>query len=108
MKEDNTFENNLIRIGQNAEENHFIIKNSNQNDIWFHLDKLPSCHVIISSNNQEITKNMIYYCADLVKNNTKYKNFKNVKVIYTEIKNIKCNDVKGAVIIKGKTKIINV
>jgi hypothetical protein len=44
----------------------------------------------------------------LVKNNTKYKNFKNVKVIYTEIKNIKCNDVKGAVIIKGKTKIINV
>ena len=48
VKEDNTFENNLIRIGENAEDNDQIIKESNQTDIWFpdkKIDPMPLFYI---------------------------------------------------------------
>ncbi len=35
-------------IGQNAKENWSLIDNSDPEDLWFHLDNLPSGHVIVS------------------------------------------------------------
>lgn len=103
MKEDITFPNNKIRIGQNKEENDKIITEADQTDIWFHLANFPSCHVIIKCNKKfPIDKEMIYYCATLVKENTKYKNFKKIKINYCPIKNIKKTNEKGKVIIKGR------
>lgn len=103
VKEDNTFENNLIKIGQNADENDQIISEAKQTDVWFHLANLPSCHIIISCSKEfPITKQMINYCCSLTKENTKYKNLQKVKVNYTMIKNVKKTDVKGKVILKGK------
>ena len=103
VKEDKRFENNKIIIGENAAENDDIVKNARQTDLWFHLADFPSCHVIIeSSKDFPVTKNMINYCAGLVKENTKYKNLSKVKVNYTSIKNIKRTEIKGQVIIKGK------
>ena len=109
VKEDNTFENNLIRIGENKEDNDMIIKESKHTDIWFHLAKFPSCHVIISvSKEYPITKQMISYCAGLTKLNGKYKDLSNVSVNYTEIKNIRRTEEPGKVIIKGKPSTIYV
>ena len=103
VKEDNTFENNLIRIGENADDNDQIIKESNQSDMWFHLNSFPSCHVIIACSKEfPITNQMIIHCCLLVKENTKYKNFAKLKVNYTEIKNVKRTEIKGKVILKGK------
>lgn len=103
VKEDTTFENNKIKIGENAEDNDQIIKEAKQTDVWFHLSNLPSCHVIIEcSRDFPITSQMINYCGFLVKENTKYKNFQRVKVNYTEIKNVKRTEIKGKVILKGK------
>lgn len=107
VKEDNTFENNMIKIGQSQDENDQIISSANQTDLWFHLNNLPSCHVILNCNkNNPATKQMINYCAQLVKENTKFKNLQKVKVNYTEIKNIKKTETKGKVIIKGKVMSI--
>lgn len=103
VKEDNTFENNPIKIGQNAEENDQIISEAKQTDLWFHLANFPSCHVIISVSKEfPVTKQMISYCCQLTKENTKYRDLQKVKVNYTIIKNVKKTDIKGKVILKGK------
>ncbi len=104
---DNTFENNLIRVGENAEENSKLISDSKQTDLWFHLDNLPSCHVVISCNKKNpVSSIMIQYCAKLCKQHTKYKNYYKLKVMYTEIKNVKKTKTHGKVTIKGKSKIV--
>jgi len=109
VKEDQIFPNNLIRIGQNAKENDELVKNSKETDIWFHISGLPSCHVIIEvSKDFPITKQMIYYCANLVKENTKYKNVPKIKINYTEIKNVSRTNVPGKVIIKGKINSVTI
>ena len=33
-------------IGKNAKENFEIIDHSKPNDLWFHIENAPSCHVI--------------------------------------------------------------
>ena len=101
------FNDNKIKIGKNANENDNIIKEAKETDIWFHLADFPSCHVIIEcSKNCPIDNKMIKYCADLVKQNGKYKNIPKIKVNYTEIKNISRTNIPGQVIIKGKVKSI--
>lgn len=109
VKEDNTFENNKIKIGKNAEENDLIIKEARQTDIWFHLDKFPSCHVIVSCSKEfPITFEMITYCGLLVKENTKYRNLPKLKINYTEIKNVKRTEIKGKVLLNKKTHTITI
>jgi predicted ribosome quality control (RQC) complex YloA/Tae2 family protein len=107
VKEDKSFENNLIKIGETQEENDQIIKEGKQTDIWFHLAHLPSCHIIISSSNKyPATKQMINYCASLVKAYTKFKNIPKVTVNYTFLKNIRRTETPGKVEIKGKLNTI--
>lgn len=107
VKKDDTYKNNPIVIGETAEENTQIISQAKQTDIWFHLANLPSCHVIISCDKKNpVTKNMIIHCSQLVKDNTKYKNYKMVTVNYTPIKNVKKTNDPGKVIIKGRPSII--
>jgi len=106
---DNTYENNLIVIGQNKKENDQIISEAHMSDLWFHIANLPSCHVIISNcKDHPPTKKMIKYAASLVKANTKYRNYRSIKVNYTRIKNIRKTKKAGKVIIKKKPNIIKV
>lgn len=108
MKEDHTFEHHLIKIGESAEDNDQIINQANQNDLWFHLKNLPSCHVVISSNDDHpITKRMINYCAKLCKDHTKYYQQK-CKVMYTTIKHVQHAQTLGQVIIRGKHQTVTV
>lgn len=109
VKEDKTYASNLIKIGENKLDNDQLVANAKQTDIWFHLASFPSCHIILECDSNNIpTKEMIIYCAQLTKENTKYKNLKNVKVNYTEIKNVKRTDEPGKVIIKGKPSSITI
>lgn len=107
MIKDNTFEDNLILIGKNAEENDIIIKNSKQNDVWFHLANLSSCHVVIKCTKKHpINKEMIQYCAEVCKANTKYKELKSVVVNYCDIKQVMRTNIPGKVELKGKVNSI--
>ena len=94
-----------IRIGRNAKENWELIDDSESFDLWIHLDSYPSPHVVIS---QDITKhpdlfypNEIlslgsYYC----KLYSKFKaNDSKIKVVYTQIENLKKGIQPGSVII---------
>ena len=97
------FEEKIIKIGQSAKENWYLIDNSNQNYIWLHLDSFPSCHIVIEDENP--SNELLLESARLCKENTKYRNLKNLKICYTTISNlIKGNEI-GSVSYKSNRKV---
>ena len=69
----------IIIIGQNKEDNFNIISNSEPENIWFHVDNEPSCHVILKIRMKlnEIPRQVIKRCAYICKINSKSKTKKN-------------------------------
>ena len=82
-----------IYVGRNAKQNWELLENADDNDIWMHLDKLPSCYVIIDSNSSSpINKTHIKYAAQLCVTYSKTKipnDVKGIYYIYTNCKNVK-------------------
>jgi len=102
---DKTYPNNIIKLGQNRHENDLIVKQAKQNDLWFHLDKLPSCHLtMVYHKKYSFTREKLKYCANLVKNNTKYKHHSKITVLYTSISNVRRTITPGLVRIKSTNK----
>ena len=98
-----------VIVGNSAQENWEIIDDSHQNDIWFHLEDLPSCHVILKTLNNKLkdfNKQTFIHCASICKVNSKYKFHKNIEVIYTCIKNIKKAEEVGSVSASNTRSII--
>lgn len=96
-------------IGENAQDNWYILdlyKKENDKFIWFHLNSFSSAYVIMCSTINDIDKSQLndylYYGAELCKNNTKYRNLKNLKIIYTTLKKISKTNTIGEVTISGK------
>ena len=99
-----TFEKDNIKIfvGENAEENWELI-DLDENYLWFHLNSFPSCHVIIE--HEDPDEELIKYAAQLCKENTKYKNLKDLKICYTFCKNLIKAEKIGSVFYKSKRKV---
>jgi predicted ribosome quality control (RQC) complex YloA/Tae2 family protein len=99
-----TNKEHTIYIGRNANENDSLIKNSSQNDIWFHLDDISSPHIVLQTFGCNIPKRYINYIGTLF---PKYKTKvgKRYTVIYTYVKNITLTDKKGSVLTKKIDKI---
>ncbi len=109
MKRETIFveENNkeyIILIGQNAKDNENIIKMSEQNDLWFHVDNLPSAHIILQSNGDIIPKRYLNKICSLFRDNSS-KLTSRYNIIYTTIKNVKLTRECGKVI-TSNTKMI--
>lgn len=96
----------ILRLGESAKENHGLIDDADQNDWWFHLDSFPSGHCIIDS--IELNNQLINYAANIVKENSKYKNLKNIKIVYLQIKDIKKTKNPGEVTLLKKGNIISI
>jgi len=98
-------------IGKDAKNNTEIINQSLDNDLWFHVNDLPSCHVIARIHDLNINRQDLLYIitqgALLCKQNSKYKSDKNVKIMYTRIKNIETLETPGSVITTD-AKIISI
>ncbi len=100
-------------IGQNANENWNIFDESlkiNNDFIWFHLNSFPSPYIIMHSTIEDISnddlQDILYYAANLCKDNSKYKNLKDLKICYTSLKKLEKTTKIGEIIIKGKKNII--
>lgn len=91
-------------VGKNAGDNWLIYKNSSQMDTVFHLDKYSSPYVIVNQSIDQLTKNQILTAAVLCKSKSKYKNLKNISVLYTPIANTKLGNKEGSFIIKNNKK----
>jgi predicted ribosome quality control (RQC) complex YloA/Tae2 family protein len=91
-----------IKAGQTAQENWNLIDESNEDDIWFHVEDLPSCHVVLKNDGKnKLHKSVIKYCANICKEGSKQKHAKNVRIIYTEIKNVKKGKDVGSVTVSS-------
>lgn len=98
------FDEFIFKLGNNAQENNQLLDEANQNDIWLHLENHPSPHGILFA--EEIpNKNIIYQCAEEIKNNSKLKNQKNVKIMFTQRRFIKKTNTLGTVIVSKKNII---
>ena len=98
----------VIQIGENRYDNFDIIDKASGSDIWFHVEGLPSCHVILKTNEKkrDIPNQVIKRCAYLCKINSKAKKLKTCNISYTTIDNVKKTDVIGQVEVK-KCKTLN-
>jgi predicted ribosome quality control (RQC) complex YloA/Tae2 family protein len=92
----------IIKVGANADENWMLV-DSNKEYTWLHLNSFPSCHVVIEST--EPTQEEIMFAAQLCKQNTKYRNLRNLKICYTTCGNLKKGVKAGSVIYNSKRKV---
>ena len=101
-------------IGKNAQENWDILdqlKKENENYVWFHLNSFSSCYVIMKCSLEELNElnekeQYLIQGAKLCKENSKYRGYTNLKVIYTTLKKLTKTDKVGEVIISGKRNLI--
>ena len=92
----------VVVLGQCAQENWDII-DFESDFIWLHLNSFPSCHVIIQDESPD--NETLQAAAELCKENTKYRNLKNIKVCYTKCSNLKKGSDIGSVIYKSKRQV---
>ena len=84
-------ENNIIhKLGRNAKENFDLIDDADPNDWWFHLEDYPSGHCIVNKESEllDLDNKIKEVAGNLIKKYSKYKNNKNLKIVFTQIKNL--------------------
>ena len=104
-------ENILFKIGTNAQENWDLIDESGEDDLWFHVNNLPSCHIIaVIPNPEKYNRNEIAYIAKqgavLCKQHSKYASQQKLAIIYSKIKDIKKTDILCSVTTNQNAKLI--
>jgi len=79
-----------IYIGKNNKQNDYLtLKFAHKNDLWFHTKDIHGSHVILKTNENEITQELINKCASIAAFYSKAKDSSNVAVDYTYIKYVK-------------------
>jgi predicted ribosome quality control (RQC) complex YloA/Tae2 family protein len=91
-------------VGRNAQDNWDIIKESHEKWLWIHLDKFPSGHVIICKESSIITDEEIIYGCNLCISHSKYKNLRNLSIVYCEINNLMLGSEIGSVYFKSNKR----
>lgn len=62
------FKDFKISVGKNEKGNEALLKQAKKDDLWFHVKDLPSSHVIVSSNKQKISEEVLEFAAKLCVN----------------------------------------
>ena len=92
-----------MRLGETAKENWQLIGESNSDHMWMHLNSYPSGHIVIKSDN--VTDELLQEAAQLCKENTKYRNLRNLKLCYTKVSNLKDGEKPGSVHFKSNRQV---
>ncbi len=94
-----------ILVGTNAKENWNLIDESDSFDLWLHVENYPSGHVIIKekligkqeSNASDYPNQIIAIGANYCKSQSKYSHIPKLKIVYTQIGNLKKGKEVGSV-----------
>lgn len=70
-----------IVIGKDRYENSVLIASLTPLDYWFHVEHLPSPHLVLRFS-EKVDKKVFRKAANLLKQNSKYKSEKNLSVMY--------------------------
>lgn len=99
-----------IFVGRNNRQNDKLtLKTARNYDMWLHTKDIPGSHVIIVSDNREITDTAIMEAASLAAYNSKAKDSAQVPVDYTLVKNVsKPSGAKPGMVIYVKNKTVYV
>ncbi|PID82988.1 MAG: hypothetical protein CSB15_00500 [Clostridiales bacterium] len=93
-----------IKVGRNNLQNDELsLKSSNKDHIWLHTKDIPSAHVVLNGNFDEIDESDLLFAAKICAYYSKARESENVPVDYTKIKNV--TKPKGAK--PGKVIYIN-
>jgi predicted ribosome quality control (RQC) complex YloA/Tae2 family protein len=98
-----------FRVGENAKDNFDLIDDSEPTDIWFHIHTEPSSHVVVKVNsNYKKTdlQKIVIQGAALCKQFSRYRSAKNIRVMYTNIQNIKKEQKVGSVTVDTYKTIV--
>ena len=104
-------DNGPYRIGKSAMENTELVLRSDGQDVWFHINGVPSAHLIYY-NPDKVTlealrkSGTIYRMAAILKKNSKYKKATNIEVIYDYIRNVQVLPKPGLVQVNNPKKIL--
>jgi predicted ribosome quality control (RQC) complex YloA/Tae2 family protein len=98
-------------IGVSAQDNFDLIDASSPQDIWFHVQDLPSCHVVVvMPENEKLDKNkmraLVKQGAVICKKHSKYASHKNLPIIYTKIEDVQKTGTSGSVFATNTKTII--
>lgn len=79
-----------VLVGRNNIQNDKLsLKTAAKSDMWLHTQKFPGSHVIIVSDNREISDNAIVEAAEIAAYHSKARDAKLVPVDYTYVKHLK-------------------
>ena len=100
-----------IYIGKNNKQNDYLIsKLAKGEDLWFHGLNFPSSHIILKVPNDSNApdREVLEFCAQLVKDNSKAKNSGKTSIIMTQRKNLRKppNTYLGYVTYKNEVEIV--
>lgn len=98
----------VFTIGISAQENFDLIDSSQLEDLWFHVEGRPSCHVVASLNDlislreserkdKKVMLSIVKQGALLCKQHSKYASEKNLPIVYTRMKHVIKTDIVGSV-----------
>jgi predicted ribosome quality control (RQC) complex YloA/Tae2 family protein len=96
----------LIYLGENQKENDTLVKECDGGDTWFHVANHPSGHAIYTGD--EPSNDAIARVAALVKQQSKLKDLKKVKVNYIQLKHVKPTKTLGQVMLAKSPGIVTV
>ena len=93
-----------FRVGRNQRENWALIDAAAPGDVWFHLEGVPSGHVILGAvdNIATLPRQVLKHGAVLCKQKTnKYKSVAKCPVIYTTVSKLTKGQQVGSVLVSG-------
>ena len=94
-----------VWVGCNAHDNWRVIEESNDEDIWFHLDGVPSCHVVLQ-HSELIDRDILQRCAAICKSCTnRCRGKRKPNVIATPVSNLRLGKTPGMVHMLNPTKV---
>ena len=80
-----------ISVGKNERGNIRLLKNSGKEDFWFHLKDTPSAHVIVKTNKQSLSEEVVEFAAKICVSFSASGSGKYL-VDYTKRQNVKINE----------------
>ena len=85
----------LIYCGKGGEQNEYVtFKLGKESDIWLHAAKSHGAHVIISSENKEISEEILYFAAEIAAYYSERREDLSVSVDFTKRKNVRRHPAK--------------